>query len=103
MYKISFFFFQICGVNFFSSSSSPSDWSSCSREYLALAFEHGMDYCLRNKPTRYHIFITLLKIFWRRIWFVKSCKFVVRKGIDKCCWSEGEENSNLGLIAPFED
>lgn len=33
-----------------SSSSSPTHWSSCSLEYLALAFEHGMDYCLRNKP-----------------------------------------------------
>ncbi|KAF2884513.1 hypothetical protein ILUMI_21658 [Ignelater luminosus] len=28
----------------------PSHWSSCSLEYLALAFEHGMDHCLRNKP-----------------------------------------------------
>ena len=25
-------------------------WSSCSLEHLAMAFEHGMDYCLRNKP-----------------------------------------------------
>ncbi|XP_049859100.1 pneumococcal serine-rich repeat protein [Schistocerca gregaria] len=33
-----------------SSSMSPTHWSSCSLEYLALAFEHGMDYCLRNKP-----------------------------------------------------
>ncbi|KAL7306094.1 hypothetical protein TKK_0001547 [Trichogramma kaykai] len=31
---------------------APTHWSSCSLEYLALAFEHGMDYCLRNKPTR---------------------------------------------------
>ncbi|CAH1405789.1 unnamed protein product [Nezara viridula] len=35
-----------------SSLTSPSHWSSCSLEYLALAFEHGMDYCLRNKPDR---------------------------------------------------
>uniref|UniRef100_A0A1B6KWF3 Peptidase M12B domain-containing protein n=1 Tax=Graphocephala atropunctata TaxID=36148 RepID=A0A1B6KWF3_9HEMI len=35
-----------------SSSTSPTHWSICSLEYLALAFEHGMDYCLRNKPTR---------------------------------------------------
>ncbi|XP_054288556.1 disintegrin and metalloproteinase domain-containing protein 12 [Macrosteles quadrilineatus] len=35
-----------------SSSMSPTHWSSCSLEYLALAFEHGMDYCLRNKPTK---------------------------------------------------
>ena len=32
-----------------SSTMKPSFWSSCSLEYLALAFEHGMDYCLRNK------------------------------------------------------
>lgn len=25
-------------------------WSSCSLEYLSLSFEHGIDYCLRNKP-----------------------------------------------------
>lgn len=35
-----------------SSATSPSHWSSCSLEYLALAFEHGMDYCLRNKPEK---------------------------------------------------
>ncbi|XP_050532167.1 disintegrin and metalloproteinase domain-containing protein 28 [Daktulosphaira vitifoliae] len=35
-----------------SGSSSPTHWSSCSMEYLALAFEHGMDYCLRNKPEK---------------------------------------------------
>ena len=33
-----------------SSKMEPTFWSSCSLEYLALAFEHGMDYCLRNKP-----------------------------------------------------
>ena len=33
-----------------SSTMKPYFWSSCSLEYLALAFEHGMDYCLRNKP-----------------------------------------------------
>ena len=33
-----------------SSTLKPTFWSSCSLEYLALAFEHGMDYCLRNKP-----------------------------------------------------
>ncbi|XP_057341759.1 uncharacterized protein LOC130678494 [Microplitis mediator] len=35
-----------------SGSTSPIHWSSCSLEYLALAFEHGMDYCLRNKPLK---------------------------------------------------
>jgi hypothetical protein len=33
-----------------SSTMKPAFWSSCSLEYLALAFEHGMDYCLRNRP-----------------------------------------------------
>ncbi|XP_046591917.1 uncharacterized protein LOC107216740 isoform X1 [Neodiprion lecontei] len=35
-----------------SGSTGPTHWSSCSLEYLALAFEHGMDYCLRNKPEK---------------------------------------------------
>ncbi|CAL4062248.1 unnamed protein product, partial [Meganyctiphanes norvegica] len=34
-----------------SGSKSPTHWSSCSYEYLALSFERSMDYCLRNKPT----------------------------------------------------
>ena len=34
------------------SAVSPTRWSSCSLENLAHAFEHGMDYCLRNKPVR---------------------------------------------------
>ena len=33
-----------------STSVIPKHWSSCSLDYLALAFTHGMDYCLRNKP-----------------------------------------------------
>ncbi|KAI4460525.1 adam a disintegrin and metalloprotease domain [Holotrichia oblita] len=28
----------------------PKHWSNCSVEYLELAFQHGMDQCLRNKP-----------------------------------------------------
>ncbi|XP_078032535.1 zinc metalloproteinase-disintegrin-like berythractivase [Augochlora pura] len=35
-----------------SGSSGPTHWSSCSLDHLALAFEHGMDYCLRNKPQK---------------------------------------------------
>ncbi|XP_066587165.1 disintegrin and metalloproteinase domain-containing protein 19 isoform X2 [Prorops nasuta] len=35
-----------------SGSYGPTHWSTCSLEHLALAFEHGMDYCLRNKPKR---------------------------------------------------
>lgn len=35
-----------------SSTVPPTHWSTCSLDYLALAFEHGMDYCLRNKPAR---------------------------------------------------
>ncbi|GBP06242.1 Disintegrin and metalloproteinase domain-containing protein 12 [Eumeta japonica] len=33
-----------------STSVTPIHWSSCSLKSLALAFERGMDYCLRNKP-----------------------------------------------------
>lgn len=33
-----------------SSSEPPTHWSSCSLNYLLLAFAHGMDYCLKNKP-----------------------------------------------------
>ncbi|XP_014254247.1 disintegrin and metalloproteinase domain-containing protein 28 [Cimex lectularius] len=33
-----------------SSTECPTHWSSCSLRYLAEAFEHGMDYCLRNRP-----------------------------------------------------
>ncbi|KOX69862.1 Disintegrin and metalloproteinase domain-containing protein 12 [Melipona quadrifasciata] len=35
-----------------SGSLGPTHWSTCSLEHLALAFEHGMDYCLRNKPQK---------------------------------------------------
>ncbi|XP_049880510.1 disintegrin and metalloproteinase domain-containing protein 19 [Pectinophora gossypiella] len=35
-----------------STSVTPAHWSSCSLKSLALAFERGMDYCLRNKPKR---------------------------------------------------
>ncbi|KAE8750896.1 hypothetical protein FOCC_FOCC002324 [Frankliniella occidentalis] len=35
-----------------SSALSPTQWSSCSEKYLLLAFHHGMDYCLHNKPTK---------------------------------------------------
>ncbi|KAI4491099.1 hypothetical protein M0802_010409 [Mischocyttarus mexicanus] len=35
-----------------SGSYGPLHWSTCSLEHLALAFEHGMDYCLRNKPQK---------------------------------------------------
>ncbi|KAJ8917846.1 hypothetical protein NQ315_010759, partial [Exocentrus adspersus] len=33
-----------------SSTVAPTHWSSCSLNYLLLAFAHGMDYCLKNKP-----------------------------------------------------
>ncbi|VVC96259.1 unnamed protein product [Leptidea sinapis] len=33
-----------------STSITPTHWSSCSLRSLALSFERGMDYCLRNKP-----------------------------------------------------
>ncbi|XP_065351204.1 disintegrin and metalloproteinase domain-containing protein 12 [Cloeon dipterum] len=35
-----------------SNSKLFTHWSDCSLEYLAHAFEHGMDYCLRNKPEK---------------------------------------------------
>ncbi|KAJ0170711.1 hypothetical protein K1T71_013483 [Dendrolimus kikuchii] len=35
-----------------STSVTPVHWSSCSVQSLALSFERGMDYCLRNKPKR---------------------------------------------------
>uniref|UniRef100_T1JKJ7 Peptidase M12B domain-containing protein n=1 Tax=Strigamia maritima TaxID=126957 RepID=T1JKJ7_STRMM len=35
-----------------SSSNSPTHWSECSIKYLHTAFDHGMDYCLRNQPSR---------------------------------------------------
>ncbi|KAM3959848.1 disintegrin and metalloproteinase domain-containing protein meltrin [Aphomia sociella] len=35
-----------------STSVIPVHWSNCSLSSLALAFERGMDYCLRNKPRR---------------------------------------------------
>ncbi|CAD6244570.1 GSCOCG00013395001-RA-CDS [Cotesia congregata] len=43
---------RLCIMAASSGSTSPIHWSSCSLEYLALAFEHGMDYCLRNKPAK---------------------------------------------------
>lgn len=50
---------KICDLKliilFYYRALSPTHWSSCSMEYLALAFEHGMDYCLRNKPKRSNI------------------------------------------------
>ncbi|XP_017889804.1 disintegrin and metalloproteinase domain-containing protein 19 [Ceratina calcarata] len=41
-----------CIMSSSSGSSGPTHWSTCSLEHLALAFEHGMDYCLRNKPQK---------------------------------------------------
>ncbi|XP_076367803.1 disintegrin and metalloproteinase domain-containing protein 12-like [Tachypleus tridentatus] len=35
-----------------SSSLNPRHWSSCSLEYLHLAYDQGMDYCLQNHPTK---------------------------------------------------
>ncbi|XP_074642564.1 zinc metalloproteinase-disintegrin-like MTP8 isoform X2 [Tubulanus polymorphus] len=35
-----------------SGGTNPRHWSSCSKQYLADAFEVGMDYCLRNKPEK---------------------------------------------------
>ncbi|CAH0597666.1 unnamed protein product [Chrysodeixis includens] len=43
---------QKCIMSPSSTSVTPTHWSSCSLNSLALAFERGMDYCLRNKPKR---------------------------------------------------
>ncbi|KAG5679982.1 hypothetical protein PVAND_009517 [Polypedilum vanderplanki] len=41
-----------CIMSSSSSSIAPTHWSSCSIDQLNLAFHHGMDYCLKNKPTK---------------------------------------------------
>ncbi|XP_053681615.1 uncharacterized protein LOC128732388 [Sabethes cyaneus] len=41
-----------CIMSASSSSLAPRHWSSCSIDQLNLAFHHGMNYCLKNKPTK---------------------------------------------------
>lgn len=41
-----------CIMSASSSSVAPQHWSSCSIDQLNLAFHQGMNYCLRNKPTK---------------------------------------------------
>ncbi|XP_058455265.1 uncharacterized protein LOC131432768 isoform X2 [Malaya genurostris] len=41
-----------CIMSASSSSVAPRHWSSCSIDQLNLAFHHGMNYCLKNKPTQ---------------------------------------------------
>lgn len=41
-----------CIMSASSSSVAPRHWSSCSVDQLNLAFHQGMNYCLRNKPTK---------------------------------------------------
>lgn len=41
-----------CIMSSSSSSVAPTQWSSCSIDQLNLAFHHGMDYCLMNKPKK---------------------------------------------------
>ncbi|XP_021693630.1 uncharacterized protein LOC5576567 isoform X1 [Aedes aegypti] len=41
-----------CIMSASSSSIAPKHWSSCSIDQLNLAFHHGMNYCLKNKPTQ---------------------------------------------------
>ncbi|XP_064630043.1 disintegrin and metalloproteinase domain-containing protein 9-like isoform X2 [Lineus longissimus] len=43
---------QRCIMAASSGGMNPIRWSSCSKQYLADAFEAGMDYCLMEKPTR---------------------------------------------------
>ncbi|XP_058056165.1 uncharacterized protein LOC131207564 [Anopheles bellator] len=39
-----------CIMSASSSSIAPKHWSRCSIDQLNLAFNHGMNYCLKNKP-----------------------------------------------------
>lgn len=41
-----------CIMSSSSSSVAPTHWSSCSIDQLNLAFHHGMNYCLKNQPTK---------------------------------------------------
>uniref|UniRef100_A0A7G3ACA6 Putative adam metalloprotease n=1 Tax=Lutzomyia longipalpis TaxID=7200 RepID=A0A7G3ACA6_LUTLO len=41
-----------CIMSASSSSVAPRHWSSCSIDQLNLAFHHGMNHCLKNRPTR---------------------------------------------------
>ncbi|GAB0096482.1 uncharacterized protein DMENIID0001_120060 [Sergentomyia squamirostris] len=41
-----------CIMSASSSSIAPRHWSSCSIDQLNLAFHHGMNHCLKNKPTK---------------------------------------------------
>uniref|UniRef100_A0A1B0D4P2 Peptidase M12B domain-containing protein n=1 Tax=Phlebotomus papatasi TaxID=29031 RepID=A0A1B0D4P2_PHLPP len=41
-----------CIMSASSSSVAPKHWSSCSIDQLNLAFHHGMNHCLKNRPTR---------------------------------------------------
>ncbi|XP_013402377.1 disintegrin and metalloproteinase domain-containing protein 9 isoform X1 [Lingula anatina] len=43
---------QRCIMAATTGSGNPTKWSSCSKKELQEAFDIGMDYCLRNKPTR---------------------------------------------------
>ena len=41
-----------CIMSASSTSVLPTHWSSCSIDQLNVAFSRGMNYCLRNKPTK---------------------------------------------------
>lgn len=41
-----------CIMSASSSSIAPTHWSACSIDQLNLAFHHGMDHCLKNKPAK---------------------------------------------------
>ncbi|XP_059609961.1 disintegrin and metalloproteinase domain-containing protein 12 [Phlebotomus argentipes] len=41
-----------CIMSASSSSVAPRHWSSCSIDQLNLAFHHGMNHCLKNRPAR---------------------------------------------------
>ncbi|XP_034488305.1 zinc metalloproteinase-disintegrin-like MTP8 [Drosophila innubila] len=41
-----------CVMTAFNTAFVPVHWSSCSIDQLTIAFSRGMNYCMRNKPTR---------------------------------------------------
>ena len=47
--EVALMFEFLCYIH---SINTPTQWSSCSMLALQEAFEMGMDYCLKNKPTK---------------------------------------------------
>ncbi|XP_013174627.1 PREDICTED: disintegrin and metalloproteinase domain-containing protein 12-like, partial [Papilio xuthus] len=71
-----------------STSVMPIHWSSCSLRSLALSFERGMDYCLRNKP--------------RRLFESPTCGNGFVEVGEQCDCGIGEERSRAACVACCE-